>query len=118
MIEDDVEIGANSAVDRPAVGETRIGAGTKVDNLVQIGHGVKVGRRVLFAAQVGIAGSCAIDDDVVLAGRSGRTMHSAGVIATAQTGIPTRLTPGYISGHPAIPTAIGSSRPSSASYRR
>lgn len=106
-IEDDVEIGANSAVDRPAVGETRIGAGTKVDNLVQIGHGVKVGRRVLFAAQVGIAGSCAIDDDVVLAGQVGVANHvhlGKGVIATAQTGIPNSVDAGaYISGYPAIP---------------
>jgi len=107
VIEDDVEIGANSAVDRPAVGETRIGAGTKVDNLVQIGHGVKIGRRVLFAAQVGIAGSCVIDDDVVLAGQVGVANHvhlGKGVIATAQTGIPNSVDAGeYISGYPAIP---------------
>ena len=56
VIEDDVELGANTTVDRPAVGETRIKAGTKIDNLVQIGHGVTVGRNVLMAAQVGIAG--------------------------------------------------------------
>ena len=57
VVEDDVEIGANTTVDRPAVGETRIGAGTKIDNLVQVAHGVKIGRDVLLAAQVGIAGS-------------------------------------------------------------
>ena len=57
VIEDDVEIGANSTIDRPAIGETRIGAGTKIDNLVHIAHGVSIGRRVLLAAQVGIAGS-------------------------------------------------------------
>ena len=57
VIEDDVEIGANSTIDRPAVGETRISAGTKIDNLVHIAHGVAIGRRVLLAAQVGIAGS-------------------------------------------------------------
>ena len=57
VIEDDVEIGANTAIDRPAVGETRIGAGTKIDNLVQVAHGVTIGRNVLLAAQVGIAGS-------------------------------------------------------------
>src|SRR5206468_8835548 len=57
VIEDDVEIGANSTVDRPAVGETRIRAGTKIDNLVHIAHGVTLGHRVLLAAQVGIAGS-------------------------------------------------------------
>src|SRR5258708_429045 len=62
VIEDEVEAGANTAIDRPAVGGTRIGAGTKIDNLVQIAHGVKVGRNVLLAAQVGIAGSTTIDD--------------------------------------------------------
>ena len=106
VIEDDVEIGANSTVDRPAVGETRIGAGTKIDNLVQIGHGVTVGRRVLFAAQVGIAGSCVIEDDVILAGQVGVANHvrlGKGVLATAQTGIPNSVDAGgYVSGYPAI----------------
>ena len=86
VIEDDVEIGANTTIDRPAVGETRIGAGTKIDNLVQIAHGVTVGRRVLFAAQVGIAGSTVVEDDVVLAGQVGRgRAHlriGKGVVAT------------------------------------
>jgi UDP-3-O-[3-hydroxymyristoyl] glucosamine N-acyltransferase len=107
VIEDDVEIGANAAIDRPAVGETRIGAGTKIDNLVQIAHGVRVGRRVLFAAQVGIAGSCVIDDDVILAGQVGVANHvhlGQGVIATAQSGIPNSIDAGgYVSGYPAIP---------------
>ncbi len=67
VIEDDVEIGAQSAVDRPAVGETRIGRGTKIDNLVQVAHGVKIGRNVLLAAQVGISGSTVLDDAVVMA---------------------------------------------------
>ena len=106
VIEDDVEIGANTTIDRPAIGETRIGAGTKIDNLVQVGHGVTVGRRVLFAAQVGIAGSCVIDDDVVLAGQVGVANHvrlGKGVIATAQTGIPNSVDAGeYVSGYPAI----------------
>jgi UDP-3-O-[3-hydroxymyristoyl] glucosamine N-acyltransferase len=75
VIEDDVEIGANSTVDRPAIGETRIRAGTKIDNLVHVAHGVTVGRRVLLAAQVGIAGSTVIDDDVMVAGQSGITGH-------------------------------------------
>jgi len=75
VIEDDVEIGANATIDRPAVGETRIGAGTKIDNLVQIAHGVKVGRNVLLAAQVGIAGSSILDDGVIMAGQSGATGH-------------------------------------------
>ena len=75
VIEDDVEIGANSTVDRPAIGETRIRAGTKIDNLVHVAHGVTVGRRALLAAQVGIAGSTTIDDDVMVAGQSGITGH-------------------------------------------
>src|SRR5205085_12132959 len=66
VIEDDVEIGANTTIDRPAVGETRIGAGSKIDNLVQIAHGVKIGRDALLAAQVGIAGSTTIEDGVTL----------------------------------------------------
>jgi UDP-3-O-[3-hydroxymyristoyl] glucosamine N-acyltransferase len=106
VIEDDVEIGANATIDRPAVGETRIGAGTKIDNLVQIGHGVIVGRRVLFAAQVGVSGSTVIDDDVVLAGQVGVAGHlriGKGVVATAQTGIPNSIEPGrFVSGYPAI----------------
>jgi UDP-3-O-[3-hydroxymyristoyl] glucosamine N-acyltransferase len=107
LIEDDVEIGANTTIDRPAVGETRIGAGTKIDNLVQIAHGVVVGRRVLFAAQVGIAGSTTIEDDVVLAGQVGVAGHvriGKGVVATAQTGVPNSVDAGtMISGYPAIP---------------
>ena len=75
VIEDDVEIGAHSAVDRPAVGETRIGQGTKIDNLVQVAHGVRIGRNVLLAAQVGIAGSTVLEDDVIMAGQSGSTGH-------------------------------------------
>jgi UDP-3-O-[3-hydroxymyristoyl] glucosamine N-acyltransferase len=106
VVEDDVEIGANTTIDRPAIGETRIGAGTKIDNLVQVGHGVTIGRRVLLAAQVGIAGSCVIEDDVVLAGQVGVANHvrlGKGVIATAQTGIPNSVDAGeYISGYPAI----------------
>jgi len=107
VIEDDVEIGANSTIDRPAVGETRIGAGTKIDNLVQVAHGVQIGRRVLLAAQVGIAGSSVLEDDVVLAGQVGIAGHlriGKGVVATAQTGVPSSVEPGeMISGYPAIP---------------
>jgi UDP-3-O-[3-hydroxymyristoyl] glucosamine N-acyltransferase len=106
VIEDDVEIGANTTVDRPAVGETRICAGTKIDNLVQIAHGVTVGRRALFAAQVGIAGSTVVEDDVVLAGQVGVAGHlriGKGVVATAQTGVPNSIEAGaFVSGYPAI----------------
>ncbi|HEY7055210.1 MAG TPA: UDP-3-O-(3-hydroxymyristoyl)glucosamine N-acyltransferase, partial [Vicinamibacterales bacterium] len=106
VIEDDVEIGANTAIDRPAVGETRIGAGTKIDNLVQVAHGVKIGRDVLLAAQVGIAGSSVLEDRVTLAGQVGVAGHitlGTGVVATAQSGIPNSVNAGaVISGYPAI----------------
>lgn len=106
VIEDDVEIGANTTIDRPAVGETRIGAGTKVDNLVQIAHGVTIGRNVMLAGQVGIAGSTAIEDGVILAGQVGVAGHliiGKGTRATAQTGIPNSLAPGsFVSGYPAV----------------
>lgn len=106
IVEDDVEIGANTTIDRPAVGETRIGSGTKIDNLVQVAHGVKLGRGVLLAAQVGIAGSTRIDDNVTLAGQVGVAGHltiGSGVVATAQSGIPNSVDAGsFISGYPAI----------------
>ena len=106
VIEDDVEIGANTTIDRPAVGETRIQAGTKIDNLVQIGHGVSIGRHVVLAGQVGIAGSTVVEDHVVLGGQVGVSGHlriGKGVVATAQTGIPNSLDAGaFVSGYPAI----------------
>jgi UDP-3-O-[3-hydroxymyristoyl] glucosamine N-acyltransferase len=106
VVEDDVEIGANTAIDRPAVGETRIGRGTKIDNLVQIAHGVRVGEHTLLAAQVGIAGSTTIGSHVVLAGQVGVAGHLTigdGVKATAQTGIPNSIEAGeFVSGYPAI----------------
>ena len=105
-IEDDVEVGANATIDRPAVGETRIGAGTKIDNLVQVAHGVTIGRNVLLAAQVGIAGSTTVEDSVTLAGQVGVSGHitiGKGTVATAQSGIPNSVDPGsFISGYPAI----------------
>jgi UDP-3-O-[3-hydroxymyristoyl] glucosamine N-acyltransferase len=120
VIEDDVEIGANTTIDRPSVGETRIRAGTKIDNLVQIAHGVSIGRRALLAAQVGIAGSTVIEDDVVLAGQVGVSGHlrvGRGVVATAQTGIPSSLQDGeFVSGYPAI--ANRDWRKSSAIFRK
>jgi UDP-3-O-[3-hydroxymyristoyl] glucosamine N-acyltransferase len=107
IIEDDVEIGANTTIDRPAIGETRIRAGAKIDNLVQIAHGVTIGKNVLLAAQVGIAGSTTIEDSVVLAGQVGVAGHltlGKGVVATAQTGIPNSVEAGtMVSGYPAIP---------------
>jgi UDP-3-O-[3-hydroxymyristoyl] glucosamine N-acyltransferase len=107
VVEDDVEIGANTTVDRPAVGETRIGAGAKIDNLVQIAHGVTIGRNALLAAQVGIAGSTVVEENVTLAGQVGVAGHitvGKGTIVTAQTGIPKSVDAGsFVSGYPAIP---------------
>jgi UDP-3-O-[3-hydroxymyristoyl] glucosamine N-acyltransferase len=106
VIEDDVELGANTTVDRPAVGETRIRSGTKIDNLVQIGHGVTVGRNVLMAAQVGIAGSTDVEDDVVFGGQVGVGGHltiGRGSVAVGQSGVTNSLEPGaMVAGYPAI----------------
>ena len=99
-----MEIGANTTIDRPAVGETRIGRGTKIDNLVQIAHGVQVGEHSLLAAQVGIAGSATLGDHVMLAGQVGVAGHITigdRARATAQTGIPNSVEPGArVSGYP------------------
>ena len=75
VIEDDVEIGANTTIDRPAIGETRIKSGAKIDNLVQIGHGVVVGTTRCLRPRSGIAGSTVIGDDVILAGQVGVNGH-------------------------------------------
>jgi UDP-3-O-[3-hydroxymyristoyl] glucosamine N-acyltransferase len=106
VIEDDVEIGANSTIDRPAIGETRISAGTKIDNLVHIAHGVSIGRRTLLAAQVGIAGSTVVEDDVMMAGQSGVTGHvrvGAGAIVGAKSAVLQSVEAGsFVTGHPAF----------------
>ena len=106
VVEDDVELGANTTVDRPAVGETRIRSGTKIDNLVQVGHGVTIGRNVLMAAKVGIAGSTRIDDDVMFGGQVGVGGHltiGRGAIAVGQSGVTNSLDPGVmVAGYPAI----------------
>jgi UDP-3-O-[3-hydroxymyristoyl] glucosamine N-acyltransferase len=106
VLEDDVELGANTTVDRPAVGETRIKAGTKLDNLVQIGHGVTIGRNVLMAAQVGIAGSTDIGDDVMFGGQVGVGGHleiGRGTVAVGQSGITNSVPAGsMLAGYPAI----------------
>lgn len=90
VIEDDVEIGANTTIDRGALGETRIGKGSKLDNLVHIGHNCRIGRNVIIAAQVGISGSCTIDDNVTIAGQVGLGDHvhiGPGVILGGQSGV-------------------------------
>jgi UDP-3-O-[3-hydroxymyristoyl] glucosamine N-acyltransferase len=76
IIANDVEIGANSCVDRGALGDTRIGEGTKIDNQVQVAHNVNIGKRVIIAAQTGISGSVTIEDDCVIAGQVGFADHT------------------------------------------
>jgi UDP-3-O-[3-hydroxymyristoyl] glucosamine N-acyltransferase len=106
VVEDDVEIGALSAVDRAALHETRVGRGTKIDNLVQVGHSVTIGEDTVLAGQVGIAGSSKIGKGVTLAGQVGVAGHITigdGAIASAQTGIPSDVAAGtLVSGYPAI----------------
>lgn len=90
VIENDVEIGANSCVDRGALGETRIGEGTKIDNLVQIAHNVQIGKRVVIAAQTGISGSTVIEDDCVIGGQVGMGDHArvlSGAVIGSQAGV-------------------------------
>jgi UDP-3-O-[3-hydroxymyristoyl] glucosamine N-acyltransferase len=106
VIEDEVEIGAGSMIDRAAIGETLIGQRTKIDNLVHIGHGCQIGKDCLICAQVGLAGSTRLGDNVILAGQVGAAGHLTignGVVAIAQTGIPGSVEPGrIISGSPAM----------------
>ncbi len=90
VIEDDVEIGANSTIDRAALDETRIHRGTKIDNLVQIGHNVQIGENVVIASQTGISGSVTIEDNVVIGGQVGIGDHArveAGAMLGGQCGI-------------------------------
>lgn len=106
IIEEEVEIGAGSSIDRATIGATIIGKGTKLDNLVQIGHGSTVGENTLLCAQVGLAGSTQVGNEVILSGQVGAAGHlkiGDRVIATAQTGIPNSVEAGkIISGYPAI----------------
>jgi UDP-3-O-[3-hydroxymyristoyl] glucosamine N-acyltransferase len=106
ILEDDVEVQANSTIDRAAIGETRIQKGAKIDNLVQVGHGSSVGENSLLCAQVGLAGSTQVGKNVILTGQVGVAGHCQigdGVVATAQTGIPSDVESGKIvSGYPAI----------------
>jgi UDP-3-O-[3-hydroxymyristoyl] glucosamine N-acyltransferase len=106
VIEDDVELGANVAVDRARFGRTVIGRGTKIDNLVQIAHNVVLGQGCLLVSQAGVAGSTRLGNYVVLAGQAGVVGHldiGDGSIVTAQTGITKDVPPkGVMSGSPAL----------------
>lgn len=106
MIEDDVEIGSGSCIDRGTGPDTVIGAGTKIDNLVQIGHNVQIGRNAVIVAQVGIAGSTRIGDGAVLAGQVGIAGHlkiGAGAKVAAQSGVMNDIPVGTsVGGSPAI----------------
>ena len=107
VVEDDVEIGANTTIDRGAGPDTVIGAGTKIDNLVQIGHNVRVGRGCILVAQVGISGSTRLDDGVAAGGQAGITGHlhiGAGARIAAQSGVMRDLEPGAtVGGSPSVP---------------
>ena len=90
VIEDDVEIGANTTIDRAMIDKTVIGEGTKIDNLVMVGHNCKIGKNSIFVSQVGIAGSCNIGNNVILAGQVGVADHiniADNVIITAKSGV-------------------------------
>ena len=105
VVEDDVEIGANVCIDRATVGTTRIGRGTKIDNLVQIGHNVVIGEGSIIVAQVGISGSTEVGKHVVLAGQAGIAGHieiGDGAMVGAQSGVTKSVPPGErVSGYPA-----------------
>ncbi len=106
ILEDGVEVGCNSAIDRPAVGETRIGRSTVIDNMVQIGHGCHIGSGCALAGQSGLAGGVTIGNRVIMAGQSGianQVKIGDGAILTAQAGVHGDVAAGEIvSGNPAI----------------
>ncbi|MEI6862739.1 MAG: UDP-3-O-(3-hydroxymyristoyl)glucosamine N-acyltransferase, partial [Verrucomicrobiota bacterium] len=106
----DVEIGANSTLDRARFSRTVVGEGTKIDNLVQIAHNVVIGRHCLLCAQVGIAGSTTLGDYVVLGGQAGVAGHLSlghGAKVGGQAGVSRDLEPGaFVDGYPAIPIQL------------
>lgn len=107
IIEDDVEIGANSAIDRGATGDTVIGAGTVIDNLVQIGHNVRLGRNCVLSGQVGIAGSTTLGDGVMVGGQAAISDHvtvGSGARIAGKSGVMRDIEPGgAVGGYPAVP---------------
>jgi UDP-3-O-[3-hydroxymyristoyl] glucosamine N-acyltransferase len=109
VVEDDVELGACVTIDRATTGTTRIGSGTKIDNLVQIAHNVQVGKNCIIVAQVGISGSTTLGDHVVLAGQVGVVGHiqiGAGAVIGAKSGVSNSVPPGEkLFGYTARPVA-------------
>jgi UDP-3-O-[3-hydroxymyristoyl] glucosamine N-acyltransferase len=107
VLEDGVEVGCNSAIDRPAVGETRVGRNTKIDNMVHIGHGCQIGSGCAIAGQAGMAGGVTVGDRVILAGQVGIANQAKignGATAAAKAGIHSNVEPGaVVIGTPAIP---------------
>ncbi|MEO0373428.1 MAG: UDP-3-O-(3-hydroxymyristoyl)glucosamine N-acyltransferase [Cyanobacteria bacterium P01_A01_bin.17] len=110
VLEDQVEVGCNTTIDRPAAGETRIGQGTKIDNLVQVAHGCQIGPHCVLVGQVGLAGHVELGAGVVLGGQVGVADYlqiGKGAIATAQAGITKNVAAGTIvSGFPAMPNKL------------
>lgn len=107
VLEDGVEVGANTCIDRAFLGETRVGAGSKLDNLVQLGHNVQLGRACVLAAQVGVAGSTTFGDGVLVGGQAGFVEHlhvGAGARVAAGSGVIRDVPPGeVVLGAPALP---------------
>ena len=115
-----MEIGANTTIDRGSIGDTTVGRGTKIDNLVQIGHNVRIGRLCLIVAQAGIAGSTHIGDGAVVGGQAGVQGHieiGAGAKVGGQAGVTASVPAGVtVSGYPARPHREAM-RASAAFYR-
>lgn len=107
IIEDDVEIGANVCIDRATMGATRVGSGTKIDNLVQIAHNVQIGRNCILCGQSGLSGSVEVGDGAILAGQAGSRDHvkiGKGAIVGAKSGVMDDVPDGeFVAGTPALP---------------
>jgi UDP-3-O-[3-hydroxymyristoyl] glucosamine N-acyltransferase len=110
VLEDGVEVGCNSTIDRPAVGETRLGMNAKLDNMVHVGHGCTIGKNGAIAAQTGMAGGVVVGDRVIIAGQVGlsnRATIGDGVTITSKAGVHANIKPGaVVSGYPAIPHKV------------
>jgi UDP-3-O-[3-hydroxymyristoyl] glucosamine N-acyltransferase len=106
VLEDDVEVGANATIDRASLSETRIGRGTKIDNLVTVGHNARIGRHAILIGQAGVAGSTTLEDYVTVAGQAGVAGHltiGRGATIGAQAGVTKHVAPGaVVLGSPAI----------------